>query len=138
MVGRRHAKLEGVATRLIVCDHDTRLVFVEYGWAFHRCGARQPFLAIVVYLTGTITHILQPVLVARLGVHHEVRNFFWTRRLGNASKWHGEASSLYGPDVDLLLWEPGMTEKQGPNIEVMARQAILGGTKGALFVSVPK
>ena len=47
------------------------------------------------------------------------------------------ASLLYGPNVDLLLWELGMTEKQAPNIEVMAPQAILGGNKVPFLFQFP-
>ena len=39
------------------------------------------------------------------------------------------ASSLFGPDVDILMWDSGMTEKSQPAIDLLARQAIVGGIK---------
>jgi hypothetical protein len=84
--------------------------------------------------TLQVQRILQPVL-ARLGVHHEARNF-GQGGLGTIQNGMG-ASSLYGPDVDVLLWDSGMTEKKSQNVEVMARQAILGGGKVPFFFHFP-
>jgi hypothetical protein len=69
--------------------------------------------------------ILESVF-ARLGVRHEARNF----GNGGLGTVHNgiAAASLYGPDIDVLMWDSGMTE--GPEgADLAARQALLGGIK---------
>jgi hypothetical protein len=36
---------------------------------------------------------------------------------------------VYGPAIDMLMWDSGMTEKEASALEVFARQAIMGGKK---------
>lgn len=36
---------------------------------------------------------------------------------------------MYGPSIDMLMWDSAMTEKDSSALEVFARQAILGGNK---------
>lgn len=74
--------------------------------------------------------IMEPIF-ARLGVYATSRNFAFgglgTIQTGVA------ASALMGPDVDLLMWDSGMTEK-GDSIAVLGIQAILGGDRIPMFL----
>lgn len=74
--------------------------------------------------------ILEPVF-ARLGVHSMSRNFGYgglgTLQTGMAS------SALMGPDIDVLMWDSGMTEK-GPAVAVLAVTAALAGDRIPLFL----
>eukprot|EP00934_Nitzschia_sp_Nitz4_P005318 Nitzschia sp. Nitz4//scaffold398_size17708//4157//6632//NITZ4_008802-RA/size17708-augustus-gene-0.22-mRNA-1//1//CDS//3329550300//5308//frame0 len=76
--------------------------------------------------TLQVQWILEPVF-ARLGIQHESRNF----GCGGLGTLHNAlaAGSIYGPDVDLLMWDSSMTEKDGRSIDLFARQALLGGIK---------
>ena len=99
---------------------------------------------------------MEPIF-ARLGVWHESRNF---GNGGLGTSHHAlAAGSLYGPDVNLLMWDsgtrdlfsrkllmnitdnffsifsqyvpfPGMTEPGKEAHELFARQGIIGGIKG--------
>jgi hypothetical protein len=64
---------------------------------------------------------------SRLGVRHQSRNF-GNGGLGTIHNGFG-AGSIYGPDVDFLMWDSGMTEKEGQALDTFARQGILGGIK---------
>ncbi|CAJ1951846.1 unnamed protein product [Cylindrotheca closterium] len=84
--------------------------------------------------TLQVQWILEPVF-ARLGVKHEARNFghggLGTLQSGLA------AGSIYGPDVDMLMWDAGMTEGLDKRaIAVMHRQGILGGVKVPILWSL--
>jgi hypothetical protein len=71
--------------------------------------------------------ILEAVF-ARLGVKHEARNF----GNGGLGTVHNAIStgSCYGPDVDMLMWDSGMTEGgDTAAIDLFGRQGLLGGTK---------
>lgn len=74
--------------------------------------------------------ILEPVF-ARLGVFATSRNFGFgglgTLQTGMAS------AALMGPDVDVLMWDSGMTEK-GPPVGILGLQAALGGERIPLFL----
>ena len=72
--------------------------------------------------TLQVSYILQPIF-ARLGVKHVSRNF----GMGGLGTFHNSISSkyLYGPDVDFLLWDSGMTEGDPDKLEMFARQAIM-------------
>ena len=74
--------------------------------------------------------ILEPIF-ARLGVHASSRNFGYggmgTLQTGMAS------AALMGRDVDVLLWDSGMTEK-GPAVGVLGLQAALAGDRVPLFL----
>ena len=62
-----------------------------------------------------------------MGVRHQSRNF-GNGGLGTAHNGLG-AASVYGPDVDVLMWDSQMTEGDGQSIDLMHRQQILGGSK---------
>jgi hypothetical protein len=62
-----------------------------------------------------------------MGVRHQARNF-GNGGLGTIHNGLG-AGSVYGPDVDVLMWDSMMTEGEDAAPEVMARQPILGGIK---------
>ncbi len=70
--------------------------------------------------------ILEAVF-ARLGVRHEARNF-GMGGLGTVQNGLG-AASIYGPDVDILMWDSGMTEREDSSQDLLHRQYILGGGK---------
>jgi hypothetical protein len=81
-----------------------------------------------------VQRILEPVL-ARLGVATEARNMahggLGTVQSALASK------SIYGPDVDLLVWDSGMTEPNGAHVDLFARQvrqsSAVGGVAACLM-----
>jgi hypothetical protein len=72
-----------------------------------------------------VQRILEPVL-ARLGVAMEARNMaqggLGTVQSALASK------SIYGPDIDLLVWDSGMTEPNGAHVDLFARQGLIRPT----------
>eukprot|EP00980_Cylindrotheca_fusiformis_P008142 scaffold1727_cov133-Cylindrotheca_fusiformis.AAC.45 len=77
--------------------------------------------------TLQVQWILEAVF-ARLGVKHEARNF-GNGGLGTTHNGIG-AGSIYGPDVDMLMWDSGMTEGRDlAGIELMHRQGLIGGIK---------
>jgi hypothetical protein len=47
------------------------------------------------------------------------------------------AGSIYGPDVDVLMWDSGMTEKENKAKEMFARQGLLGGAKVPFLWAIP-
>ena len=69
---------------------------------------------------------MEPVF-ARLGVLSVSRNFGFgglgTLQTGMAT------SDLMGPDIDILMWDSGMTEKRSTAPGVLVVQAILGGDR---------
>jgi hypothetical protein len=70
---------------------------------------------------------IMEAVFGRLGVRHQARNF---GNGGLGTIHNGLAGgSIYGPDVDMLLWDSGMTEKDAPALDTFARQAMLGGDK---------
>jgi hypothetical protein len=70
--------------------------------------------------------ILESVF-ARLGVRHQSRNF----GNGGLGTVHNAmaAGSIYGPDVDIIMWDSGMTEKDNRDRDMFHRQALMGGMK---------
>ena len=76
--------------------------------------------------TLQVQRILEPAF-ARLGVRHQSRNF-GNGGLGTLQNSIA-AGSIYGPDVDILMWDSGMTEKKGEDLGLFVRQALLGGVK---------
>lgn len=62
-----------------------------------------------------------------MGVKHEARNF-GNGGLGTTQNGIAAASS-YGPDVDMLMWDSGMTEREEEAKDMMARQQLLAGKK---------
>lgn len=76
--------------------------------------------------TLQVQWILEAVF-SRLGVRHQARNF---GNGGLGTIQHGLATSgVFGPDVDFLMWDSQMTEKEGQALDVFARQGALGGAK---------
>ena len=73
--------------------------------------------------TLQVQWILEAVF-ARLGVRHIARNF----GNGGLGTIHNSmaAADIYGHDVDMIMWDSGMTEKPKENIELMHRQALIG------------
>lgn len=84
--------------------------------------------------TLQVQWILEAVF-ARLGVRHQARNF----GNGGLGTIHNglAAGSIYGPDVDFLMWDSGMTEREGEAMDAFARQAIFGSRKVPVLWSLP-
>eukprot|EP00538_Stauroneis_constricta_P000197 CAMPEP_0119573178 /NCGR_PEP_ID=MMETSP1352-20130426/44992_1 /TAXON_ID=265584 /ORGANISM="Stauroneis constricta, Strain CCMP1120" /LENGTH=1004 /DNA_ID=CAMNT_0007622865 /DNA_START=17 /DNA_END=3032 /DNA_ORIENTATION=+ len=84
--------------------------------------------------TLQVAWILEPIF-ARLGVKHQARN------IANGGMGTGQnamaSAYLFGPDVDMLMWDSGMTERGERDPDLMARQAIIGGIKVPLLYSFP-
>jgi hypothetical protein len=76
--------------------------------------------------TLQVAWILEPIF-ARLGVKHQSRNY-GNGGLGTIHNALG-AGSIYGPDVDVLMWDSEMTEKSDQDLDLFARQGLLGGRK---------
>jgi hypothetical protein len=71
---------------------------------------------------------IMEAVFARLGVRHQSRNF-GNGGLGTAHNGIA-AGSIFGPDVDVLMWDAGMTEGQDKRAtDLTHRQALLSGTK---------
>lgn len=67
---------------------------------------------------------LEPVL-ARLGVYHKSHNFGMG---GLGTVQNGVAiRNLYGSNIDVLMWDSSMTEKEPPVKDLFARQGLLSG-----------
>jgi len=82
--------------------------------------------------TLQVQWILEGVF-ARLGVRHQSRNFglggLGTSQSGMATK------QIYGHDVDILMWDSGMTEREEKARDLFFRQGILGGGKVPMLLS---
>lgn len=75
---------------------------------------------------------MEPIF-ARLGVHASARNF---GAGGMGTLQNGIASAaVMGPDIDMLAWDSGMTEK-GPAVCVLGVQGMLGGDRVPVFLGV--
>eukprot|EP00934_Nitzschia_sp_Nitz4_P008119 Nitzschia sp. Nitz4//scaffold229_size32011//14677//16995//NITZ4_007918-RA/size32011-processed-gene-0.14-mRNA-1//-1//CDS//3329542856//8109//frame0 len=76
--------------------------------------------------TLQVQWILEPIF-ARLGASMVARNF----GNGGLGTIHNglAAGDIYGPDVDMLMWDSAMTENNNRAIEMLHRQGLLGGTK---------
>jgi hypothetical protein len=76
--------------------------------------------------TLQVQWILEAVF-SRLGVRHQARNF----GNGGLGTLHNgiAAGSTYGPDVDMLMWDSGMTEGDSKAKDTFHRQGLLGGVK---------
>jgi hypothetical protein len=70
--------------------------------------------------------IMAPVF-ARLGVQLITRNL----SQGGLGTLHNSmgAGSLYGSEIDLLLWDTGMTESSPAHIDLFLRQGLIGGNR---------
>lgn len=71
-------------------------------------------------------YIMEPVF-KRLGVNLIVRNLA-QGGLGTMQSSLG-SKDIYGSEVDVLVWDSGMTEKKDSDYDLFARQAILGGNR---------
>jgi len=82
--------------------------------------------------TLQVQWILEGVF-SRLGVRHQSRNMslggLGTTQTGIATK------QILGHDVDMLLWDSGMTEKEGRARDMFFRQGILGGGKVPMLLA---
>jgi hypothetical protein len=74
--------------------------------------------------TLQVQRIIEPIL-ARLGVTHKSHNF-GMGGLGTIQNALG-MSDLYGTNIDVLIWDSGMTEGDGPSKDLFARVGILSG-----------
>lgn len=70
--------------------------------------------------------IMYPIF-ARLGVKLVTRNV-GQGGLGTLQAGMG-SGSIYGDEIDLLLWDSGMTETEAKHIDIFFRQAILAGKR---------
>jgi hypothetical protein len=76
--------------------------------------------------TLQIQRVLEPIL-ARLGVYHQSHNFGMG---GMGTAQNGIASAdLYGPDMDVIIWDTGMTEGEDSVRDLFARTAFLTGNR---------
>lgn len=73
-------------------------------------------------------HKVMAPIFARLGIKLITRNI---SQGGMGTLQNSMASgSLYGEEIDLLLWDAGMTEKGSPNhIDLFFRQGLIGGKR---------
>ena len=71
-------------------------------------------------------HVMAPIF-ARLGVKLITRNL----SQGGLGTMHNVlgAGSLYGGEIDLLLWDSGMTENSPAHIDLFIRQGLIGGNR---------
>jgi hypothetical protein len=76
--------------------------------------------------TLQVQRILEPVL-ARLGVYHKSHNF-GMGGLGTLQNCIA-AQDLYGPDIDVIMWDSSMTEGDAFSKDVFARKALLTGNR---------
>jgi hypothetical protein len=77
--------------------------------------------------------VMEPVF-ARLGVKHFARNI-GLGGLGTIQNAMG-AQDIYGRDVDILIWDSGMTESSdSPDFDLFARQGILGSDRAPMLWS---
>lgn len=76
--------------------------------------------------TLQVQWILEPIF-ARLGVQMIARNF----GNGGLGTVHNglAAGDIYGHDLDMLMWDSGMTESNNREKEVFHRQGLMGGNK---------
>ena len=136
-----HSAAAGTCAKTNVFVHCLCVYFILYsfiGLFIHSLLAR--FLLLLYpghgnHFQQSYTHaygvIVEPIF-ARLGVHAMSRNFGFgglgTIQTGIA------ASALMGPDVDVLMWDSGMTEK-GSAIGVLGVQAALAGDRIPVYLS---
>lgn len=74
---------------------------------------------------------MEPVF-ARLGVKHYSRNT-GMGGLGTVQSAMG-AQDIYGRDVDILIWDSGMTESNdSPDFDLFARQGLLGSVRAPVL-----
>jgi len=75
--------------------------------------------------TLQVQRLLEPVL-ARLGVHHRAHNY-GMGGLGTIQNALA-ARTMYGHNIDILMWDSGMTEgRHAEALDLFARQGLLSG-----------
>jgi len=95
-------------------------------WTHHRNHFQQSYAL-------QIQRVLEPVF-ARLGIKHYSRNT-GMGGLGTIQNAMG-AQDIYGRDVDILIWDSGMTEKDhSPDFDLFARQGLLGSDRAPVLWS---
>lgn len=75
-------------------------------------------------------HIMEPIF-NRLGVKLITRNI-GQGGLGTIQAALGSAS-IYGDDIDMLIWDSLMTERRPSDFDLFARQALLGGKRAPVL-----
>lgn len=75
---------------------------------------------------------MEPIF-ARLGVKCIARNM----GMGGMGTIQNAlaAGDIYGKDVDILLWDSGMTERGDVHLDVLARQGLMGGDRVPMLLS---
>lgn len=89
------------------CSHFNHVSLVRLGFLGDFCSTRSNHFQQSYSLQ--VQWIMEAVF-ARLGVRHQARNF-GNGGMGTLHNGLG-ASSIYGPDVDFLMWDSSMTEKE--------------------------
>lgn len=79
--------------------------------------------------------VMEPVF-ARLGVRHFSRNICYGG-LGTIQNAMG-ARDIYGRDIDILVWDSSMTENTNPDIDLFARQGLMGSDRAPLLFTGSK
>ena len=83
--------------------------------------------------TLQVQWIMEPIF-ARLGVKHQSRNF----GNGGMGTFHNAVASgsIYGPDVSMIMWDSGMTEREASAPDMLHVQSLLSSsTKAPLLVN---
>jgi hypothetical protein len=85
--------------------------------------------------TLQVQRVLEPVL-ARLGVYHQSHNF-GVGGMGTIQNALGSAD-LYGPELDVIIWDSSMTENEDSMRDLFARTAFLTGDRVPVLWGVPE
>jgi hypothetical protein len=96
--------------------------------AGHGCHFQQSY-------TLQVQRIMEPIL-ARMGVYHQSHNFAMGG-LGTAQNCLA-ARELYGPNIDVLMWDSGMTEGEDYVRDLFARNGFLTLEKVPLLWGEPE
>lgn len=114
---------DGLVLRLLHACHTNRPFVIAMGGHSAAAGHGNHFHQSYMM---QLHKVLAPVL-ARMGVKLITRNL----AQGGLGTLHNAlgSGSIYGNDIDVLLWDSGMTERSPAQIELFHRQAILGGKK---------
>mmetsp|Transcript_12810 Transcript_12810/g.15007 ORF Transcript_12810/g.15007 Transcript_12810/m.15007 type:complete len:163 (+) Transcript_12810:2-490(+) len=79
--------------------------------------------------------VMEPIF-KRLGMNLITRNIAHGG-LGTMQNALG-SKSLYGDNVDMMVWDSGMTENDDPSFDLFCRQALLGGKRAPVLWSTGK
>jgi hypothetical protein len=85
--------------------------------------------------TLQVQRALEPIF-ARLGVKHTAHNM----GMGGLGTIHNglAAGDLYGKDVDILIWDSGMTEKSRKPQDLLARQGLMARDRVPIIAGVAR